>query len=174
MTHNLEHDTMGLLLALSQTMKTVPLHEVVELWPRIAHISSDSRPHLLILAAGVGRNDLVEFLLPFANDEDRHKAFENSAQRKHLNTLKLFIGQVDPNGNDGQALAWAISNKDYPIIDYLLQIVNPHDALVKTQSAWGHTAEWVYVNEYKKSVACAKKIHQALDGVDGAFRGRKM
>lgn len=174
MTHNLEQDAMDLLLALSQTMKTVPLHEVVEMWPRIAHISFESRPHPLILAAGVGRRDLVEFLLPLANDEDRHKAFENSAQRKHLNTLKLFIGQVDPNGNDGQALQWAISNKDYPMIDFLLEIVNPSDALAMMKPGWGNSAEWMYVNEYTKSVACAKKIHQALDGLDGAVRGRKM
>ena len=125
------------VLQLSQTIKTVSLQDVVEVWPEISHFEFNPRNHPLVLAAGSGRAELVEFLLPFAQDYFTHKAFEVSAQREHLHVLKLFIGCVDPNGNKGQALQWAMYNKDYPMIDFLLDLVNPKDALDMMKPAWG-------------------------------------
>lgn len=174
MTDPFDPDALDLLRNLSQRIKTVPLSEMVEAWPRIAHISFLAHTHPLIPASGAGRADLVQFLLPLAGDEDTHRAFEISAQRMHLNTLKLFIGHVDPNGNNGQALQWAMSNKDYPMIDFLLEIVNPKNALKRMKPGWGGTAEWMYVRDHSVSKASAKRIQKAINTVSTLSSVRKM
>lgn len=179
--YSAEQKQMELLMGLSQNIKTVPLSAVVALWPRIANISflARSQPllarsHPLVLSAGAGRADLVEFLLPLSGDEEIHAAFEISAQRKHLNTLKLFIGHVDPNGNNGQALQWAISNKDYPMIDFLLDIVNPKDALTYMKAGWSGTDAWMYVSDHAAAKSSAKRIQKAINTVSPLSSVRKM
>lgn len=157
-----------------QTIKTVPLKDVVDVWPAISQITFEARQHPLVLAAGAGRADLVEFLLPRTGDKEAHIAFETSAQRKHLHVLKLFVGLVDPNGNNGQALQWAIYNKDYPMMDFLLTLVNPKDALVKMKPAWGDTEGWGYVNDVMRAKASAKQITAALKDVSGSSKIRKI
>lgn len=151
------------VIDLSQRIKTASLTEVSTLWPKIAHVPFKVRTNPLILAAGAGRADLVEFLLPFFGDEDKHWAYETSAQKNHLSTLQLFIGHVDPNGNRGQALQWAMANKDYHMMDFLLSVVNPKEALAAMKPAWGETAEWMYVNDYVQARASATNIRHALD-----------
>lgn len=162
------------VLQLSQTIKTVSLQDVVEVWPEISHFEFNPRNHPLVLAAGSGRADLVEFLLPFAQDYFTHKAFEVSAQREHLHVLKLFIGCVDPNGNKGQALQWAMYNKDYPMIDFLLDLVNPKDALDMMKPAWGDTDGWNYVNDAARAKASAKRLNTVLENVSALSKIRKM
>lgn len=163
---------------LARTIKTVSLEEVVAVWPEISEFSfARDHPlalHPLVLAAGAGRADLVEFLLPSTGDDDVHNAFEFSAQRKHLHVLKLFIGSVDPNGNDGQALQWAIYNKDYPMMDFLLTVVNPKDALDKMKPAWGDTDGWMYANNVMHAKASAKQIAAALKDISPSSKTRKM
>lgn len=158
---------------LARTIKTVSLEDVVAVWPEISKFAF-ARNHPLVLAAGAGRADLVEFLLPSAGDNDVHTAFEISAQRKQLHVLKLFIGSVDPNGNDGQALQWAIYNKDYPMMDFLLTVVNPKDALAKMKPAWGDTDGWMYANNVMHAKASAKQIALALKDISSSSKTRKM
>lgn len=159
---------------LANTIKTVSLEEVIRLWPEISDFGFVTRNHPLVLAAGAGRADLVTFLLPFAQDQAIHSAFETSAQRKHLQVLKLFIGSVDPNGNNGQALQWAMYNQDYPMIDFLLDFVNPKNALNSMEHAWGDTSQWRYVNEYAQANSTAQTIRKALSEVEHASQHRKI
>lgn len=162
------------VLQLARTINTVALEDVVAVWPTISDYQFSPRQHPLVLAARAGRADLVTFFLPNASDEVSHIAFEDSAQRKHLHVLKLFVGLVDPNGNKGQALQWAMYNKDYPMIDFLLDLVNPKDALDMMKPAWGDTDGWNYVNDAARAKASAKQITAALKDVSVSSKMRKI
>lgn len=162
------------LSCLPGQIKTIALDEVVQHWPEVSHVAFPLRSHPLFLAACVGRVDLVEFFLPFASDEDKHSSYEVSAQRMHLGVLKKIVRHVDPNCNNGQALQWAMYNKDYPMIDFLLDLVNPKDALDMMKPAWGDTREWMYVNDVVRATASAKRLNKALKKVSPSLKQKKM